>query len=1102
MKMFTRVIAAAFLFALTASSQTSLASLRGLVTDAQNAIVPNAEVTAVNDATGVQTTAKTDSAGLYSITNLAIGEYTLMVKVQGFRTYRQEHITLGTGEVRGINVMLEVGSLTDSVTVTADAPLIQSRTADISQLITSNSVEDMPLGDRQTLNILKMTGAAVFASYGVSATSTPNFSLAGSRSSTQMFMIDGGSAQNMRLGLANIDEDPPVETVDEVKIMANNYTAEYGGSAGGVVIMTTKSGTNTFHGSLYEYLRNDAFDAPGFFAAVQNGQKLKPELRYNVFGGTFGGPIRHDKTFFFLALDNSLRVEGGTAVLTVPTLLQRMGDFSQTTNANGVVIPIYDPGSTVTNGSKSTRTQFNGNKIPSDRFDPVAVKLMSFYPLPNQPPINKAGASNFAANYAVGTPHYNVTAKIDHSFGDKDRLTGRYLFNHDSQDLKSYYPDKGADPTKTALDWQGIYYGAWTHLFSATQLNDFRFTWLSKVNHSMSAGLGGDYPGKLGLTGIPNNAFPQFTVNGISVIGSSSQERRQYPIRSVQWIDNYSWTHGRHAFKFGAEVRKSSDYEINLNNASGTFQFNTLPTGQPGVAASGNGIATLLLGYVTNFTQSASDIVDRHSYYLAGFAQDDWSVTSRLTLNIGLRWETDTPMVDANNHMNGFDPTAINPVSGTPGVVKFMGVNGFRTTPFDADWNNFGPRFGVAWRPFNTNNTVIRGGYGVFFSHPYDAAAPISAMLGFGLSASIGTPDNGITPAFLLKNGVPASASSSSTPLNDSFGAVPVGKNPNTAVTYFDPNHRTGYSQQFNFSIQHQLPGSVVVEASVLGNLSRKLPGTPLSLDQIAPQVLGPASNTQAFRPYPQFSDVQLLYPSIGISNYYGALIKAERRFAKGVSLLATYTHSKYLTNVGDGGSAVGSSASYSNAYNRRADYGPSGNDIEDRMTVSGIYQLPFGKGRRWLTDNPLRFVAGGWSVAGIGNLQSGPPITVNTQTNNTNAFSAGPQRADVIGDPSGPRTVAEWFNISAFAQPAALHFGNAGVGIVRGPGLINFDFSLLRDFYPIERIRLQFRGEFLNATNHTNFNPPNSSFGNANFGVISSAAPARQIQLGIRATF
>lgn len=1100
-----------FLLALCAPiafAQSNTATIRGMVTDALGAVVAGAKVIATDAGTGVSTAVQTNDTGIYSLPNLPIGLYSLTVRREGFRTYVRDGIRLTTGEVLGLDIPLEVGAVSESVTVTGTAPLIQSRTSDVSQLMESRSVEDLPLGDRQALNIVKMTGAAVYVSNGTSATSTPNISLAGGRTQSQMFWIDGGAAQNMRLGVGGIDQSPPVEAVDEIRILSNNYAAEYGGTSSGVVMMTTRSGTNQFHGTAYEYLRNNVFDAPGFFAPVRNGEKTAPSLRHNLFGGTLGGPLRRDKTFFFAAVQGSLRRQGTVSTLNVPTALQSAGDFSQTVNAKGQVIPIYDPSTTTGSGGTARRSVFSGNLIPASQLDPVGLKIASFYPQPNRAPDSLTGANNFRANYIVGTTSYNITSKVDHNFNDSNKVTGRFLLNHDVNDNTSVFPDVGADPTTYALDWQEFWYGSWTRILGSSRVNEFRFTFEERVNHVMTQGIGGNYPQKLGLKGVSDNAFPQILPAGFSNLGSGAQERRQYPIRQWQWVDNFSWTRGRHALKFGAEVRRSRNYEINLSTASGVFNFSTQPTGLPGNSATGNGLATLLLGFPTLFSATQTEVIDRAAWYLAGFVQDDYTVNESLTLNIGLRWETDTAMKDANNRMNGFDPNQINPVSGTPGVAKFMGVNGFRTTPFDADWNNFGPRFGFAWKPFRSSLTVVRGGYGIFYSHPFDAGQPASAALGFSRSASLSTPDNGLTAPFYLRNGVPAGVSLTAPVLDDSFGAVPVGKTTTTAVTYFDPRRRTGYVQQFNLSLQRQLRGDMAVEMSAIGSMSRKLPSANLPINQIPPQVLGPSASTQAYRPFPQFTNVQILGPTLGVSSYFGGLLRLEKRFSRGFNLLGTYTWSKFMENATYGAiGTVGTTAGYSNYYNRRADWGPSGNDIRHRITFAGVFELPFGPGRRWLAANPLRHLAGGWSIGNVTNLQTGPPITVNCQTNTTNAFSAS-LRANVLRDPnlaSGQRTVQQWFDTGAFAQPAMYTFGNQGPGLVRAPGLVSFDFSLLRNFHITERLGLQFRGDFLNAFNHTNLGVPGAAFGGGGFGVIGSEAasnPARRIQLGARLRF
>jgi outer membrane receptor protein involved in Fe transport len=1073
----------------------------------QNATISQATVTATNQATGVASTVLTNSAGFYRLQDLPIGTYTVKIERDGFRKYVRAAVTLTTGQQLGLDVQLELGQMAQTVTVTDEATPLETRTSDITELIESKSIAALPLGNRRTLNVVELNGAGVFVNYpNTPANVTPNFSLAGGRTQSQMAWIDGGNAQNMRMGLGQINLDPPIEAVAEVRVLSNNYAAEYGGSAGGVIVETTKSGSNQFHGSGYEFLRNSDFDAPGFFAPVQDGAKVSPELRYNVFGATVGGPIRKDRTFFFFSYEGQRLVTGSTNVLTVPTLLQREGNFSQTYNAHGQLIPIYNPASTKLVNGTYVRQVFPGNIIPALQLDPVGLKVMPYYPLPNQPG-TLAGANNFAGNEVTSSPADYYMIKLDHSFSDRDKLAGYYMRVSGTSSLGSVYPLNGAgDPTNYALNQTQYAYSSWTHVLNPTQVNDLRFTFNDRVFHNLSEGLGGDYPSKLGLQGVPDTAFPQFSPSGYSGLGASQQERLQDPIQQEQIVDNFSWTRGRHALKFGFEARRSFNQDILMSSVSGSFSFSPQATGLPSNSASGNGLASLLVGFPTSFTELSTEPLERRSWYYGAFVQDEWTVTSSLTLNLGLRWEVDTPMVDLHNRMNSFDANEINPVSGTPGVVTFLGLNGYPTTPYKTDGNNFGPRLGFAWKAFGSSKTVIRGGFGVFFAHPFDAGVPNVNALGFSSSATLNTPNNGITAPFYLGQGVPVQPSVPV--LNNSYGAVPVGKNATTAVTYFDPNRATGYSEQFNLGFQQQLPGQMVVEATVLGNLSRKLPSSPLSIDQISPSILGPGADTQAARPFPQFSNVTIESPTLGVSNYYGAMVHLEKRYSSGLNFGASYTFSKFLDNTDEAGAALGNPNSispYSNYYDRRADYGPSANDITHRLVLNGIYELPFGTGRRWLSGNPLRFVVGGWSLGSVFTLQSGPAFSVITQTNTCDCFSAGSQRPNVSSNPalsSGQRSVGEWFNVDAFSQPATFQFGNAGSGILRGPGLVNLDVSLLRNFRIKEHATLELRGEFFNALNHTNLGISGQTYGTSTFGVISAAGPARQIEVGARFAF
>jgi hypothetical protein len=1097
-----RVLACFFLAALAGLAQTPTATVSGVVRDGQGAVVAGAKVTGINLATGVRTNTETNESGIYSLRQLAIGEHDIEVEQPGFRRSVQQGVRLTTGQSLELNLTLEVGAVTESITVAANASVLETRSSDVSQLVETRSVEDLPLGDRRSMNLIRITGAAVMVGYD--SGQKPNFSLAGGRTQSQMFWIDGGTAQNMRLGAGQVDMDPPVETLQEVKVLSSAYAAEFGGSNGGAIIATTKSGTNQLHGSLFEYFRNEKLDAPGFFAPIQDGKKTRAPLRYNVFGGTVGGPIRPDKTFFFFGYEGSRRRDGQTRTLTVPTALQKAGDFSQTLNAQGNVIPVYDPATTVNQGGRFVRQPFAGNRIPTDRLDPVALNVVKFYPLPNKPPDNVAGANNFRSNYVSTLTRDNFNVKVDHNIGASHRLTGRYLYNSDDVGNTSVFPEPAADTLNETKRHQQYWYGAWNYTLSPTVLNDFRFTYSNRINHARSPSVGGNWVSQIGIQGVKDFAFPQMNASGVTGLGSGAQERAQFPIEQYQIVNNLSWIRGRHAFKFGGEFRPSMNYETNKPTASGSFTFSPLGTGLPGTAASGLGMASLLTGFVQGFNTRETEVLDRYSHYIAWFAQDDWTISRDLTLNLGVRWETDTPITDRNQRMNMFDPHQINPVSGTPGVVKFAGVDGYRTTPYDTDMNNFGPRFGFAWKALGSNTTVVRGGFGVFFAHPFDAGAPNSASLGYEISASRTSPDNGVTPAFYLREGVQG-ISLTKPPLDDNFGAVRVGQAATTNVLFYEQDRRTGYSMQFNLGVQRELPGRFIVETQYIGNLSRKLASPNLPLNQILPERMGPGT-AQRDRPFPQFNNVALQLPTLGVASYHAGLLRVERRFSGGFSLLGTYTWANNQNNTSEGpGGSLGDDGGYSNLYNRRADWGPSGNDIRHRATLTGVLEVPVGKGRRYLARHALGHVLGGWSFGGLLALQTGEPGTVTTQVNTTNAFSAGGLRADVLRNPNLPddqRRLDRWFDTDAFVQPAPYTFGNSGINLVRSPGFAQLDLSILRNFTLTESKRIQLRGELFNITNNTNFGNPGRTLGGPGFGIIAGAAAPRQIQLGLRFVF
>ena len=1038
--------------------------------------------------------AATDSSGVWRTADVPPGPATVEVRKSGFRTVRQD-LVLSSGGRTTLTVYLAAGSEGDD-----SAPAAEDHGTEVGQTISGNQMAQLPLGDRRSMNVAGTTGASVFLSY--EAGQKASFSLGGGRSRSQVFNVDGGNGQSMRLGSAQMEFDPAVEELAEVRLTASGYSAEYGGSAGGVISARIKSGSDRFSGSLFHFLRNERLDAAGFFAPVEGNEKLKAPLRYNVYGGTLGGPLRKDRAFFFFSYEGSRRIEGAPRRLTVPTALQRNGDFSATVNSQGRLVSIFDPATSRVQGSRTVRDPFPGNIIPGMRFDAVARNLAPMYPAPNQLTATLPGADEFSANSARKFVRDHLTAKVDQRLGDDDRLSIRYIHDVNDQKTRSIFPVAAADNQTDSLSGQHNAFGNWSREFSPSLVNVLRLTYSRRTYHQVSKGIGEDWPAKLGLSGVPQRAFPRFQASGYTALGSPNQERRQFPVEQWQLLDVVRWRRGPHDFRFGFEVRPSRNVEANLQAVSGVFVFSPTGTGQPGQAGTGNSFASLLLGHTNAFTQRETDVLERSSTYLAAFLQNDWRINSRLTVNLGVRWEADTAMSDANGRMNGFGATEVNPVSGTPGVVEFAGREGLPARFYDTDWNNVGPRAGFALRVPGTDTAVLRGGYGVFVGHPFDRGVTTAASLGFELSARLVSPDGGVTPPFLLAQGVPVTPARPE--LTPAFGAAAPGQIPNTAVTFFERARSTSYAHQYHLGLGRSLAGRATVELSILGNLGRKLAGGNLSINQIRPELMGPGAS-QALRPFPQYADVQIVAPSLGVSSYHAAMIRVERRFSGGLQFAGSYTWSKLLSNVDGGEQNGGGEATYSDFYNRRADWGASENDIRRRFTWSSTWQLPFGRGGRLLRGGLPALIAGGWGLGSIVTIQSAPPFTVTAQTNTTYAFPAGPLRADVLGDPNLPadvRTLHEWFDTSKFAQPAPYTFGNQGVNILRGDGLVNFDFSILRSFRLRERWNLEFRGEVFNAINHPDFGLPGHSFGSADFGVVDTARPPRRVQLGMRLTF
>ena len=716
----------------------------------------------------------------------------------------------------------------------------------------------------------------------------------------------------------------------------------------------------------------------------------------------------------------------------------------------------------------------------------------------------RAPKPNYIVNVSDALTQDFITARLDHSFSEKDRLFGRYSYVRAPQFNAPVYPNAFADYRSGNPDnHNNNILASWLHNLTPSLINELRYSHDVREHIDHASGTGSGENGKLGLKGVDPNAFATITITGLSQLGSNgNQSRVQDPIQTEQLIDNLTWIKGKHSFKTGFEFRYSKNKDDFKASFGGKFNFTDRATG------TGYGLASFLLGAVNDAALVSTDIIEARTDYYGAFFQDDWKITSKLTLNLGVRWDMDTPRWETKNHQSGFDPNAINPVSGTAGVVTFSGMNGLGKYAHNFDKNNFGPRLGFAYRA--PKEFVIRGGYGIAYNGEYAGAVPFALTNGFGLNGSFNSPDGGFTPAFQFSGGLPVIARE---PLTPGFGAVKVGQSPRLAPDYFQPNQINGYAQQWNLSVQKELFSNLLLETSYVANVGHHLGGPDVNINVI-PLVngRGPAAQSQTLRPFPQFNNVTLKSPPWGNSTYHALNLKVEKRYSNGLNFLANYTWSKFIDDVqGNADLHTITGAGYTHPALRRLDKSISNNDIPHRFIASAVYELPVGRDRHWKISNGLlNAIAGNWGTGVIAEIRSGTPWGVVEQTNHSNTFAAA-QRPTLLRDPTldGSRStaamLAQYFDTSAFVDPGVGVFGDAARNIGHGPGVVNVDLSIHKGWKLTERFGLQFRGDFYNLPNHANFAEPNGQRGRSDFGQITTiltGSTGRQTQLSMRLEF
>ncbi|MEP7343205.1 MAG: TonB-dependent receptor [Acidobacteriota bacterium] len=1158
------LVAAMLLLALSVQAQQGRGTIFGTVKDASGAVVPDATISITNTATNIDTTTVSNDSGYYSVPNLQVGAYKVTATKGGFKKHLQSGLTLEVDQKAQVDITLETGAVTEVMEVTSQGSLVDTTTATIGKVIENRRVQELPLNGRNALSLVLLSpavqsGAGPTASgFGDRGTQVALIRINGSPLAANNFLVDGLSSTNPYVPDVNVN--PNVDSVQEFKVQSNTMSSEFGYTLGGVINLVTKSGTNKIFGTLYDFARNDAFDANSW---VNNRQgRAKSPLRYNQYGGSIGGPITfpkevfgplgydgRDRSFFFYNYEGYKFTTSMSGFLTVPTEAFRRGDFSLLRNGNGESIRIYDPATTRANpnGQGFLRDPFPNNIIPTNRLDPVALNILRFYPLPNRTPDNAASnANNYFGVVSNKRDLDNHTARVDHRFSEKNNFYGRFIFYRQFTDngLRNLLPDPLARQRLDPFGGRNIVLGD-THSFTPNLLHEFRIG-VGRQSFTFqvaSAGLG--IPQQLGLPAIvPPDQLPLIS-NGLPAFPDAIGTRTG---QVGQIFDSFSYLRGKHSMKFGTELRLIQANNLQKGAPSGSYGFPTTLTDNAAPIAgnrinTGSQFATFMLGAVGSASVTThlgeSQAGKAYSFYF----NDEWRI-GRLSLNLGLRYDYQQQPFERNCGTSNFNPTANNPTNSLPGRTEYACVDYGRTF-VDNDPNDFAPRVGFSFDVFGNQKTVVRGGYGIFYSTVFSAVSNFEGTNGFASTSTGYQPPGGNTllTAFQLSIGFPSAPLQ---PLGPALG--PNLFAPSNNASFREKYSPTPSSQQWNLSLQQQLPGGFLVEATYSANHGTHLLSGNYDLNQAdpakvrqfglagtlgnnvpnpfagkVPGTFGAATITQAqaIRPYPYLGTITVNTPHMGNSIYHALLLSGEKRFSKGFTLLASYTFAKLISDsvlnpinfvATEGGGEFG----FQNGlYNRRAERSEDPSNVPHRFVLSGLWELPIGKGRALNVENPvLNTVLGGWQLNTITTIVSGTPLIVRGASNglaNRPDLLRVPTLADNFSD-TAPQLGVLWFDPAAFVNPALYTYGNTPrtISQFRNPGAVIIDLSVFKTFTLTERLKMQFRVEAFNAPNHVNLGFPNTSFSagangtnsNASFGRITTARDPRQLQLGLKLIF
>jgi hypothetical protein len=1087
-------------------AQPAQGEIRGDVLDPSGAALIGARVVATEAATNQEFETETKTAGLYALTHLPPGRYSIRFEAPGFESLTREGVHVTTGERIRVDATLPLGAVTESTTVVADASLLRSESSGLGQVIPRRSVVGLPLNGRIFVPLVALVPGVALPP----GSAFPRIN--GGRPRVNEYLFDGVSVLQPEPG--TVAFFPIIDAIAEFKVETNSPPAEFGRFSGGVINLTTRAGGNDFGGSLFGFVRNEALNARNYFAPKTEANPDKPLFRRNQGGFVLGGPLAKDRTFFFVDYQGTRQSIERVRISTVPTLLQRQGIFTEP--VGGRVPTIYDPATTTpVPGGGATRAPFPGNAIPASRFDPAALDLLNRYPLPNLP----GTANNYRRVAPEDQDQDQFDVRIDHRFSENDRLFGRFSYARDVSVPVTPLPDGSGSFTAGAIgDTETTVQSfafSHTHLFQKGHVNQLRVGYTRRGVFRTGLLLGGPASLELGIPGIPTNAafgnaIPTFLVDGFQQLGSPANANSDFTTDVTQIVDTFSTHVGRHSIKAGFDLRWERLDVIQPPSPTGTFRFTTETTDLPGTPGTGSSLASFFLGQVQNYSVDVQrSLLQPRAHIQEYFVQDDFRATSRLMVNAGLRFTFNFPSTEANDQGAVFNLETEQ--------LDYLGRDGNPRSARELHKLNLGPRFGLAFEA--SEKSIVRAAYALIWIEQAGITTPFTIPQFPFLQSVTQRSLDSIRPAFVLSQG-PTVA-----PIPPTADAG-LGQ----GVFTVDRDLGSGYQQQWNVAYQRELSTDLAFEVAYAGSKGTHI-GIPdtnvnqLTVDELAQgssllqrvpnpffgeipassSLGGPTlTRAQLLAPYPRFTSVSFYRNNVGDTKYHALEAKIEKRFSDGLALLVSYTYSRLMddaSSVFDATLLAGPVANYpvADSHNRELEWDVSNGDIPHAFVASFTFELPFdGSG---FVGALIR----DWMVTGLATLQSGIPFAVTQQTNFNSFAGFGTQRPNLVGDPELPsseRGTAQWFDTSAFAVAPQFTLGSSPRNPVRGPGYRNLDLAFIRRVDWKEPWNLEVRVEIFNVLNTTPFGAPNTVFGSPAFGTITTAGDPRVVQLGLKLNF